>query len=219
LRRWRPVKRAFDVALASLGLILLSPVIAAIAMRIRIDRDGPVLYGGTRVGLGGKEFKILKFRTMVTDADRVGGPNTPDDDPRLTRTGRVLRRHKLDELPQLLNVLGGSMSFVGPRPQVPEEVAGYTDEERLLLTVRPGITDWASLRFHNEGEILKSQPDPDRAYAELIRPEKMRLGLQYVRRGTLRDDVKILLRTVALPLRRRSSTDPAAPGAPVESGY
>jgi lipopolysaccharide/colanic/teichoic acid biosynthesis glycosyltransferase len=219
LRHRRPAKRAFDLGLSSLGIIVLSPLIAAIALRIRIDRDGPVLYRGTRVGLGSKEFKILKFRTMVANADRIGGPNTPDDDPRLTRTGRALRRHKLDELPQLFNVLGGSMSFVGPRPQVPEEVAGYTDEERLLLTVRPGITDWASLRFHNEGEILKSQPDPDRAYAELIRPEKMRLGLEYVRRGTLLDDINILVRTAALPLWRRSSTDAAAPGTPLESGY
>lgn len=177
-------------------------MILGIWARIKLDRDGPAIYAGRRVGLGGKEFRMYKFRTMVTNADRVGGPNTPDDDPRLTRTGKFLRRYKLDELPQLVNVLKGDMSFVGPRPQVADEVAGYTAEERELLSVRPGITDWSSLRFHNEGEILAGHADPDRAYAELIRPEKMRLGLEYVRRGTFRDDIDILWKTATLPLRK-----------------
>lgn len=176
-------------------------MIAAIALRIKLDRDGPVFYGGRRIGMGGDEFRMYKFRSMVTNADRVGGPNTPDDDPRLTRTGRFLRRYKLDELPQLVNVLKGDMSFVGPRPQVPQEVAGYSAEERDLLLVRPGITDWASLRFANEGEILAGHADPDRAYAELIRPEKMRLGLEYVHRGTFRDDLTILVRTFLVPFK------------------
>ncbi len=171
-------------------------------VRIKVDRDGPVIYAGRRVGRGGREFRMYKFRTLVANADRVGGPNTPDDDPRLTGTGRWLRRFKLDELPQLFNVLRGDMSLVGPRPQVPIEVAGYTDEERELLEVRPGITDWASLRFSNEGEILAGHGDPDRAYAELIRPEKMRLGLEYVRRGTFRDDLDILRQTAMLPFKK-----------------
>jgi lipopolysaccharide/colanic/teichoic acid biosynthesis glycosyltransferase len=145
---------------------------------------------------------MYKFRSMVPNAERVGGPNTPDDDPRLTRTGRFLRRYKLDELPQLINVLKGDMSFVGPRPQVPDEVAGYTPEERELLAVRPGITDWASLRFSNEGQILAGHDDPDRAYAELIRPEKMRLGLDYVHNGTFRDDIAILVKTAMVPFRK-----------------
>ncbi len=182
--------------------MVASPAILAIWARIKLDRDGPAIYAGGRVGRGGREFRMYKFRTMVTNADRVGGPNTPDDDPRLTSTGRFLRRYKLDELPQLVNVLKGDMSFVGPRPQVQEEVAGYTPEERELLSVRPGITDWSSLRFHNEGEILAGHPDPDRAYAELIRPEKMRLGLEYVRRGRFRDDLDILVKTALLPLRK-----------------
>jgi lipopolysaccharide/colanic/teichoic acid biosynthesis glycosyltransferase len=183
--------------------VVASPVILAIWARIKLDRDGPAIYAGRRVGRNGKEFRMYKFRTMVTNADRVGGPNTPDDDPRLTRVGKLLRRYKLDELPQLVNVLKGDMSFVGPRPQVAEEVAGYTAEERELLSVRPGITDWSSLRFHNEGEILAGHADPDRAYAELIRPEKMRLGLEYVRRGTFRDDLAILWQTATLPLRKK----------------
>jgi lipopolysaccharide/colanic/teichoic acid biosynthesis glycosyltransferase len=183
--------------------VVASPVILAIWVRIKLDRDGPAIYAGRRVGRNGKEFRMYKFRTMVTDADRVGGPNTPDDDPRLTRIGKFLRGYKLDELPQLVNVLKGDMSFVGPRPQVAEEVAGYSAEERELLKVRPGITDWSSLRFHNEGEILAGHADPDRAYAELIRPEKMRLGLEYVRKGTFRDDLDILWKTATLPLRKK----------------
>jgi lipopolysaccharide/colanic/teichoic acid biosynthesis glycosyltransferase len=175
-------------------------------LRIRSQRDGPAVYRGIRVGLNGRPFTILKYRTMVTNADRLGGPSTAEDDPRLTSLGKSLRRYKLDELPQLFNVLVGDMSFVGPRPQVASEVAGYTDEERQLLSVRPGITDWASLRFHNEGEILQGHADPDQAYAELIRPEKIRLGLEYVRRATLADDVRILLDTARLPfLRTRRS--------------
>ena len=183
-------------------MVLSSPVTLAIWARIKLDRDGPAVYAGRRVGRGGREFRMYKFRTMVTNADRVGGPSTPDDDPRLTRTGRTLRRYKLDELPQLINVLKGDMSFVGPRPQVPDEVAGYSPEEREILNVRPGITDWSSLKFHNEGEILAGHEDPDRAYAELIRPEKMRLGLEYVRRGTFRDDLSILWKTFFVPLHK-----------------
>ncbi len=179
-----------------------SPLTLGIWARIKLDRDGPAIYAGRRVGRGQREFRMYKFRTMITNADKVGGSNTPDDDPRLTRTGRFLRRYKFDELPQLLNVLKGDMSFVGPRPQVPAEVAGYTPEELEILSVRPGITDWSSLRFHNEGEILAGHSDPDRAYAELIRPEKMRLGLEYVRRGTFRDDLSIIAQTVLLPMRK-----------------
>ena len=182
--------------------MIASPVVGAIALKIRHEGDGPIFYGGRRIGLGGREFRMYKFRSMVPNADRVGGPNTPDDDPRLTSTGRFLRRYKLDELPQLVNVLKGDMSFVGPRPQVPGEVAGYSPEERDLLLVRPGITDWASLRFSNEGEILKGHADPDKAYAELIRPEKMRLGLDYVHKGKFRDDIDILVKTALVPFRK-----------------
>ena len=190
------------MALASFGLVVTSPAILAIWARIKLDRDGPAIYSGRRVGRGGREFRMFKFRTMVVNAERIGGSSTSDDDPRLTRTGQFLRRYKLDELPQLVNVLKGDMSFVGPRPQVPDEVAGYTPEERELLSMRPGITDWASLRFHNEGEILAGHADPDRAYLELIRPEKMKLGLDYVRKATFRDDLEILLKTALLPLRK-----------------
>jgi lipopolysaccharide/colanic/teichoic acid biosynthesis glycosyltransferase len=130
----------------------------------------------------------------------------------MTRVGRSLRKHKLDELPQLLNVIKGDMSLVGPRPQVPAEVEGYSEEERLLLTVRPGITDWASLRFHNEGEILAGGEDYERTYRELIRPEKMRLGLEYVRNAGMSDDVAILWQTAGLLFRRRRQSQRSNPG-------
>ncbi len=202
------------MALSAAGLVLFSPIIGLIWWRIRRDADGPVLYAGKRVGLGGREFKMYKFRTMVSNADRMGGPSTSDDDPRLTKTGQMLRRYKLDELPQLVNVLKGEMSFVGPRPEVPREVERYSGEERLLLSVRPGITDWASLRFYNEGEILKGHSDPHAAYLQLIRPEKIRLGLEYVKQGTFKDDFMILAKTMLLPWSVRAKRPtPNGPGA------
>lgn len=188
--------------------MILSPLFFLAWIRIKRDSDGPVIYRATRIGLRGRPFTMYKFRTMVADADRIGGPSTSEDDPRLTRTGAMLRRYKLDELPQLVNVIKGDMSFVGPRPDVPTEVAKYTAEERLLLTVRPGITDWASLRFHNEGQILRGYEDPHAAYLQLIRPEKVRLGLEYVEHATFKTDLAILLRTLALLLPGRRDVEP-----------
>ena len=188
--------------------MILSPLFFLAWIRIKRDSDGPVIYRATRIGLRGRPFTMYKFRTMVADADRIGGPSTSEDDPRLTRAGAMLRRYKLDELPQLVNVIKGDMSFVGPRPDVPTEVAKYTAEERLLLTVRPGITDWASLRFHNEGQILRGYEDPHAAYLQLIRPEKVRLGLEYVEHATFKTDLAILLRTLALLLPGRRDVEP-----------
>ena len=188
--------------------MILSPLFFLAWIRIKRDSDGPVIYRATRIGLRGRPFTMYKFRTMVADADRIGGPSTSEDDPRLTRAGAMLRRYKLDELPQLVNVIKGEMSFVGPRPDVPTEVAKYTAEERLLLTVRPGITDWASLRFHNEGQILRGYEDPHAAYLQLIRPEKVRLGLEYVEHATFKTDLAILLRTLALLLPGRRDVEP-----------
>jgi lipopolysaccharide/colanic/teichoic acid biosynthesis glycosyltransferase len=173
---------------------------------IKLEDGGPVLYRGTRVGLDGRPFPMLKFRSMVVDAARMGGPSTADDDPRLTRAGSSLRRWKLDELPQFINVLRGDMSLVGPRPQVPVDVDRYTADERQLLAVRPGITDWASVFFRHEGAILAGHPDPDRAYDELIRPRKIELGLAYVRHRSLRTDLRILGLT-ALAVLGSSRTD------------
>ena len=188
-------KRTFDTVLAALGLIVVSPVLAVIAIAIKSGSKGPLLYKGRRVGLDGAPFEMLKFRTMVVDADKIGGSSTPEDDPRVTPIGKKLRRYKLDELPQLLNVLKGDMSFVGPRPQVQWAVDLYTPEEREILRVRPGITDEASLKFSNEAEILKGSTNPDKDYIEKIHPEKMRLSLEYVRHRSFSGDLSIIART------------------------
>src|SRR5687767_5464030 len=139
------LKRVFDVICALAALVVLSPVLLGLALTIRMSSPGPVFYRGVRVGLHGRPFRIFKFRSMVINADQLGGASTADGDPRITSIGRLLRKTKLDELPQLLNVLAGDMSFVGPRPEVQQYVDMYTEEEKAILTVRPGITDWASL--------------------------------------------------------------------------
>jgi lipopolysaccharide/colanic/teichoic acid biosynthesis glycosyltransferase len=191
------LKRIFDFLGSLLGIVLLSPVLLLIALSIKVDSRGPVFYRGLRVGLLGGVFKIFKYRTMIINADKVGGSSTPDDDPRLTRLGKFLRRYKFDELPQLINVLKGDMSLVGPRPQVQWAVDLYTPEERTVLTVRPGITDYASVHFPNEGEILKGSTNPDQDYMEKIHPKKMRLSLEYVRERSFCVDLKIILQTIA----------------------
>ncbi len=189
-------KRTFDLALSSLGLLLLFPWLLLIALVIKIDSAGPVFYRGLRAGRLGKPFRIFKFRTMVRNADQLGGTSTPGDDPRVTRAGRLLRKYKVDELPQLLNVMRGEMSLVGPRPQVSWAVERYTEEEKALLGVRPGITDYASLKFRHEDEILRGSTQPDKDYFEKIHPEKMRLSLEYVKKQSFFLDCRILARTL-----------------------
>ena len=196
------LKRAFDLVISGLGLVVLSPLGLLLATLVKLDSPGPVIYSGVRVGRGGRPFQMLKFRTMVVDADEIGASSTAEGDPRITRMGAVLRRYKLDELPQLLNVFRGDMSFVGPRPQVQWAVDLYTEEERVLLSLRPGITDYASLRFSNEGQILKGTDDPDQAYIELIAPEKIRLGLEYARNRSFWVDLKLILLTIARVFRK-----------------
>ena len=195
------MKRAFDIFGSALGLIVLSPVLVCLAAATKLGSPGPVLYKGARVGVNGGKFNILKFRSMVTNAEAIGGSSTPEDDPRVTRVGRFLRANKLDELPQLWNVLVGQMSLVGPRPQVQWAVDRYTQEERLVLSVKPGITDYASLRFANESEILKGSTDPDRDYMEKIHPEKMRLSLEYVRSRSFSGDLSIIAQTLGAVIR------------------
>jgi lipopolysaccharide/colanic/teichoic acid biosynthesis glycosyltransferase len=145
-----------------LGLMVIFPLLLTIGLLIKLEDIGPVFYRGLRVGRYGKPFRIFKFRTMIVDAEKTGGSSTADDDMRITKVGRCLRKYKLDELPQLINVLKGEMSIVGPRPQVQWAVSQYTEDEKGVLSVRPGITDYASLRFPNEGEILRGSKDPDR---------------------------------------------------------
>lgn len=189
-------KRTFDLLVSIAGLVLLSPLLLVIALLVRIGSPGPVFYRGARAGRFGRPFRIFKFRTMVINADKIGGPSTSADDPRITRVGAFLRHYKLDELPQLLNVVKGEMSLVGPRPEVLEEVRLYSEEEKRLLDVRPGITDWASIRFRNEGEILRGSADPHQTYREKIRPEKIRLGLEYVQEHSFLTDCRIILNTL-----------------------
>ena len=196
LRRGPSLKRLLDYTVAGVGLVLLAPLLLVLALVIRLGSPGPVFYRGERVGLGGITFRILKFRTMVVEAEKSGGSSTPEDDPRITRVGHMLRRWKLDEAPQLINVVRGEMSLVGPRPQVRWAVDLYTPEERRLLSVRPGITDWASVRFRNEAEILRGSDDPDRLYLEKIAPAKIRLGLWYVDNQTFLEDLRIIFATL-----------------------
>ena len=190
------MKRLLDIVFSLAALAVLSPLLLLLALRIKLADGGPVFYRGERIGLHGRVFQILKFRTMVPDAALRGGTSTPQDDPRLTPFGIRLRRWKLDELPQLINVLKAEMSIVGPRPQVAWAVALYSPEERELLSVRPGLSDFASLRFRNEADLLKGSPDPDKAYLELIAPEKIRLGLAYVRNQSLATDAAIIMATL-----------------------
>ena len=194
-------KRAFDLLSSMLGLVVLFPTLSVIAVAIKLNSAGPVFYRGTRVGLDGVLFQMYKFRTMVLNADKIGGSSTPDDDQRITRVGHFLRKYKLDELPQLINVFRGEMSLVGPRPQVKWAVDLYTPEERRILTAKPGITDYASLQFPNEGEILKGSIDPDRDYMEKIHPEKMRLSLEYIQMRSMRVDIGIIFQTLVAIIR------------------
>lgn len=189
-------KRLFDITVSSIGLLVLSPLLLLIALWIKLNSKGPVFYRGVRVGRFGKPFRIFKFRTMVVEAEKLGGPSTADDDPRITRAGRFIRKYKLDELPQLINVLRGEMSIVGPRPEVQMYVDMFTEEEKAILSVRPGMTDWASLWDIDEGAILAGSPDPEKTYMEKIRPEKIRLQLEYVKRHSFWVDMKIILKTL-----------------------
>lgn len=200
-------KRLFDVFVSAFGLLFFFPVLAVVASVIKTTSVGPVFYRGERVGLNGKLFRTFKFRSMVIDAERLGGSSTHESDARITGIGALMRRLKLDELPQLINVFRGDMSFVGPRPEVKKFVDMYTPEEKIILTVRPGITDWSSVKFHNEGEIIADSgiADADEAYAKLIRPEKLRLQMKYVRERTLWIDIKIIADTVITLFRTRTA--------------
>ena len=190
-------KRLFDIVCAGIGLLLLSPLLLAVAVWVKLDSPGPVMFRQERVGRFGATFRIHKFRTMRVDAPRLGPQITVGDDARITRSGRWLRASKVDELPQLWDVLRGAMSLVGPRPEVPRYVALYPSELReLVLSVRPGITDPASLSFRNESELLARAEDPEREYVEVVMPMKLRLAADYVRNATLGGDIRLILATL-----------------------
>lgn len=190
-------KRVFDVVVSALILLILSPFLLLLALAVKLDSSGPVFYRQTRVGRYNKDFKIYKFRTMVQNADKIGPPLTMGKDPRITRVGALIRKLRLDEFSQLLNVLGGSMSLVGPRPEVRRYVDVYTPEYMATLLIRPGITAPSSIAFKDEDKLLNSGGDPEKIYVEKILPPKMALNLEYMKRISVLHDIKIMFQTVA----------------------
>ena len=190
--RW---KRSCDVVVSSLGLLLLSPFLAIIAALIKIDSPGSVFFRQERIGQGLRTFSIYKFRTMVVDASQLGGPLTIGDDPRITRVGRILRKSKIDELPQLINVLRGEMTLVGPRPEVQKYVNLFQRDYEEILRVRPGITDLASLKYRDESPLL-AVADPEQEYIKSILPDKIALAKQYVRQSSFFFDLSLMVKTV-----------------------
>jgi len=190
-------KRFLDVLVSSVGLLLFSPVAALVAILIKFDSRGPLLFRQERVGQGLGTFCIYKFRTMVVDAPLKGGQLTAAEDPRLTRLGRILRKTKIDELPQLINVLRGEMTLVGPRPEVPRYVALFRNDYEEILQIRPGITDLASLKYRDESSVLSRAADPEQEYLTRVLPDKIALAKEYVRRSSLTFDLSLILRTVA----------------------
>lgn len=190
------VKRIFDLICSTLGLIILSPVLIIIAIRIKMGSDGPVFFKQIRVGENNKEFEILKFRTMVVNAEKLGRQITVGNDNRITKIGAFLRKYKLDELPQLINVFKGEMSLVGPRPEVPRYVKLYNEEQLKVLAVKPGITDLASIRYRDENDLLGEVENPDEFYINTIMPDKLALNLEYINKNNVFFDIYIIFKTI-----------------------
>jgi lipopolysaccharide/colanic/teichoic acid biosynthesis glycosyltransferase len=196
------MKRLFDILASFVGLVVLGPVMLLLAVLVKLDSPGPVLYRAPRIGRRGRPFHMLKFRTMVADADRMGPAVTYDRDPRITRLGAILRGARMDELPQLINVLRGEMSLVGPRPEAPDYVAYYTPEQRAVLRVRPGVTGLAQLTFRHEEEML-SRDSPEEDYVKVILPRKLSIDLNYIERQSLWLDIRILVSTILVMVADR----------------
>lgn len=189
------MKRIFDVVASGLGLLALSPLFLLLAIWIKCDSVGPVFYRQVRVGRNNKDFKLFKFRSMRVGSDKKGLITVGGHDPRITRSGYFIRKYKLDELPQLINVFIGNMSLVGPRPEVRKYVDMYTAEQMHVLDVRPGITDMASIRYRNENELLEQANDPDKYYVEVVMQDKLRLNLEYVERHSFFFDIRLIFQT------------------------
>lgn len=191
------VKRIFDIVLSFLGLIILSPILIILAIAIIIDSKGGVFYMQTRVGKNSTDFKLYKFRSMSVDADKKGLLTVGNNDARITKVGAFIRKYKLDEFAQLLNVLKGDMSLIGPRPEVRKYVDLYNLEQRKVLQVKPGITDYASIEYHNENEILAKSENPEKTYIEEIMPHKLLLNKKYIDKHNFIVDIKIIIKTFA----------------------
>lgn len=190
------IKRLFDIYFSALGLVILFPLFVLIALLIKSNSSGPVFFRQIRMGQGFRQFRIYKFRTMVVDAEQKGAQVSSGGDPRITSIGTVLRRYKLDELPQLVNVLLGDMSLVGPRPEVPRYVDAFREEYREVLSVKPGITDFASLEYKDENELLRGVENPEEKYLNEILPAKIEFYRKYIREQGLVTDVILIIRTV-----------------------
>lgn len=188
--------RFFDFILSLVGLVVLAPIFIVLAIWIKIDSKGPVFYKQVRVGQNGIDFGLFKFRSMVVDADKKGLITVGGRDPRITRSGYFIRKYKLDELPQLINVLLGDMSLVGPRPEVRKYVELYTDEQQKVLSVKPGITDYASIEYMDENEILGKSSDPEKTYIEEIMPEKIKYNMKYIQNKNVSEYFKIIFLTL-----------------------
>ncbi|WP_288147336.1 sugar transferase [Xylanibacter rodentium] len=189
------MKRTFDIVASGLGLLALAPLFAVVALWIKCDSQGSVFYRQVRVGRGNRDFRLFKFRSMRPDSDRLGLITVGGRDPRVTRSGYYIRKYKLDELPQLINVFKGDMSLVGPRPEVRKYVDMYTPEQMRVLDVRPGITSLASIRYRNENDILAASDNPDRTYVEKVMPDKLAIDLEYVPKANLWTDIRLIFAT------------------------
>lgn len=188
--------RFFDILFSSLGVVVLSPLFLVLAVWIKLDSKGPVFYKQSRVGKNDEDFRLYKFRTMVVNADKKGLITVGGRDLRVTRAGYFLRKYKLDELPQLVNVLRGNMSLVGPRPEVRKYVEMYTSEQRKVLSVKPGLTDYASIHYIDENEVLAKSDDPEKTYVEVIIPEKIRYNIKYIEHQSVKEYFKIIFMTI-----------------------
>ncbi|MDC6363549.1 MULTISPECIES: sugar transferase [Flavobacteriaceae] len=197
------MKRLFDIILSSFGILVLSPILVLISILVKISSKGPVFYRQVRVGKGNKDFRIFKFRTMYTGSDKKGLLTVGGRDPRVTKVGYYLRKFKLDELPQLFNVFTGEMSLVGPRPEVRKYVEHYSESDMEVLSVRPGITDYASIAFRNENDILKESEDPEKKYIEEIMPIKLGLNKKYIAEKGMFKDLSIILKTITVIIKKQ----------------
>ena len=189
-------KRLFDIVSSGIGLLCLAPVFVVMAIWIKLDSRGPVFYRQTRVGRYGRDFRIFKFRSMRVGSDKGRQITVGERDPRITRSGYFIRRYKIDELPQLINVFMGDRTSVGPRPEVRKDVDLYSEEQRKVFQVRPGITDLASIKYRNENELLSQVDDPDTYYIDVIMPDKLAINLEYIRHQSFMGDIKIIFNTL-----------------------
>lgn len=196
------MKRLFDIAVSLVVLVIGFPFALIVAAIIVADSPGGVFYVQNRVGRGNTDFRLLKFRTMRTDADKSGLLTVGGRDPRITRVGRFLRKYKIDEFPQFLNILAGDMSVVGPRPEVRKYVDMYSPEQMKVLSVRPGLTDYASIKYVDENEILAKSDDPEQTYINVIMPDKLRLNIEYIEKMSMKEDLRIMFMTISAVFRK-----------------